>query len=141
MEKLVTPANMIYTLLTLIAFLGGIYVSFVILLGLAWGRVDFEALSLALFSNICTLALLVGLVGSFSRRRIFPLFTFVGAAFIPCIAALYLPLLWWRDAELQPGGHMPNVWVLLLIVDITTMTSAYQKSKRLRTSEVTPWQP
>ena len=113
MEKLETPANMTYTLLTLIAFLGGLYVSFVTLFGLAWGRVDSVAFSLALFGNICTLALLIGLAGSFSRRRIFPLFTFVGAAFIPCtIAALYPPLLWRRDAKLQPGGHMPIAWVL-----------------------------
>jgi hypothetical protein len=130
MDLLSYPGRAVYALVVGFAFLGGLFVSFVTLFGLAWGRISSVDYLTAIFGNLATVGLLVGLIGCISERKSIVIITFLGAAFVPLNAILYAQLL--TGAKIPPGSHMPVIWIVFLVIDITCMLCAFSKFQQLR---------
>jgi hypothetical protein len=93
MDFLSNPGKAVYALVVGLAFLGGLFVSFFTLFGLAWGKISSVDYLTTIFGNLATVSLLAGLIGCISERKGIVIITFLGAAFVPLNAILYALLL------------------------------------------------
>src|SRR5665213_1583206 len=98
MEKTKATFIVAYFVSTLCAFIGGLFVSFLTLFGLAWGGFGSTAFNLAaIFGNLSTLGLLAGLLMISTERKAVVIATMLSAMFAPIlIACMYAPALWTR---------------------------------------------
>jgi hypothetical protein len=140
MNVLEKPGNIIYRVITAITFIGGLVVSFGTLFGLAWGGTQSIGFDLAaIFGNLSTFGLLVGLVGVSSRRKSIAFITLLSAAFVPVvIACLYAPIFWTPNIKISAVASPPRLWLLFLAINITEIYLTSSKLYQLRTPEVTP---
>jgi hypothetical protein len=127
MDFLSYPGRAVYALVVGFAFLGGLLV--VTLFGLAWGRISSVDYLTAVFGNLATVGLLVGLIGCISERKSIVIMTFLGAAFVPFNAIFYALLL---TGEKIPGSHTPVIWIVFLVIDIICMLCAFSKFQQIR---------
>jgi hypothetical protein len=134
MNLLTYPGNVVYALVTAAAFLGGLFVSFVTIFGLAWGD-SIGFVVAAVLGNLSTLGLFFGLIGVLSRKPSLALITSFSAAFVPCtVAVLYSQVVWKPNLSIAPGSNLPPLWGVFLLVDLLAMLLAFTKFRQLRTS-------
>ena len=129
----------VYSIVTAITFVGGLYVSFVTLFGLAWGGTKSIGFDLAaVFGNLSTLGLFIGLIRVSSRSKRIAVNTLLSAAFVPVvIVCIYAPVLWTPNAKISALANFPPVWILFLAINITEIYLASSKLYQLRNFERT----
>jgi hypothetical protein len=105
------------------------------LFGLGWGGTSSLGFDLtAIFGNLSTIGLFIGLATFASQRRSFVIITLLSASFVPTvIAILFAPALWRRNILSPPGGNLPLPWLIVLLIDGVEILFAVARLRQLRT--------
>jgi hypothetical protein len=140
MNLLRSPGTIIYGITALGAFLCGLLVSITLLVGFAYSGLAGDAPGgflrysiVAALGISATVVLFVGLLGTSSRRRTFPLLTVIGTALLLILLGLY---------AIAGARGEPLIWsTLLILIGVAALIFSSLKLKQLRSTGVTPWQP
>jgi hypothetical protein len=135
MKETEPPFPGIYFLWTGLTFLGAILVSAFTLFGLAWGGTGSVGFDLAaIFGNLSTVGLLIGLLTVASQRKVFVVLTLLSASFVPIVIAyLFAPVLWRPNMLSRSGGNLPLPWLAVLLIDSVEILLAGSRLRQLRT--------
>jgi hypothetical protein len=135
MNLLKSPGSAIYSVATFSAFLSGLLVSLILLVGFGYAGIVGDAPGDSAFSRYSivaavgvsgTIVLFIGLLGTPSHRRTFPDLTVIGTASLLFVLAPY-------SIAAVRGG--PQIWTLLLIfVELAALILSFLKLKQLRSS-------
>lgn len=135
MNLLKSPGKIIYGVTTLGAFLCGLLVSIILLVGFAYSGLAGDAAGdrgflrysiVAALGISATVALFVGLLGISSRRRTFPLLIVIGTASLLILLGPY--------AMAGVRGE-PLIWTtLLILIEVAALLFSSFKLKQLRST-------
>ena len=137
MNVLRSPGNMIYALVTLLAFLGGLLVSLVLVVGFAYvgflgvhsenvGLLAYDAA--VVITSLGSVVLFVGMLGTASRKPAFATLTLLASTCLFLVTGFGIST--FRGRAL--------IWPFALITaDMTAMILSALKLRQLRSLEVT----